>query len=394
MNRLLLSWLLLALPAWATTAPQQPAAVGDAGQTQAAAAAPARDPPTPAQVLAIPPALKALLRQQVSAPTASREERLQRLAAMIFDARGMGLQYDASATTTLDETWQQRRANCLAFTLLFVTLAREAGLQAQVQEVDQVVSWVEDAGVAYNVGHVNARVSFNGRHGTVDLDSTVLYGRGGPRPISDARALAHFYNNRGAAWMDAGDTDSARRHYQAALQQDPGFAAAWNNLGVLEARLGNRAQARTHFERALQLAPRNAAALTNASGLLHTLGQSRQAAVLQQRLQRVRRSDPFVQYLLGAQAERSGQLATAIGYYRRAVRLYDGAHQFHFGLARAYLLSGQLRAADSELQRAQALAGAPLQARYQAKRESLQRWRRQQAATATGTPRAPLQRAW
>ncbi len=61
--------------------------------------------------------------------------------------------------------WQHRRANCLAFTLLFVTLAREAGIQARVQEVGQVVSWYQDqdAGVVYSVGHVNAGVDVGGR---------------------------------------------------------------------------------------------------------------------------------------------------------------------------------------------------------------------------------------
>jgi hypothetical protein len=40
------------------------------------------------------------------------------------------------------------------------------------------------------------------------------------------------------------------------------------------------------------------------------------------------------------------------------VRLYDTAHQFHFGLARVYFLAGQLKRADRELLRAQELGGA------------------------------------
>lgn len=388
MSRLLLCCLLAAGQPQAFAALER-GLPATAAATTAAAPAVAddveRDPPTPEQVLAIPPALQAMLQQRVIDATSSREERLQRLTAMIFDQQGLNLQYDVQANTTLTGTWQQRRANCLAFTLLFVTLARQAGIQARVQEVDQVVSWFQDAGVVYSVGHVNAGVMVNGRHGTADLDRNVLYGRRGPQPISDARALAHFYNNRGAQRMEAGDSESARRYYAAALAQDGSFVPAWNNLGVLDTRLGHPAQARAHFDTALRLAPDNAAALANASALLQRTGYARQAAVLQQRLQRVRRSDPFVQYLLGAQAERGSDLSGAIHYYRRAIRLYDSAHPFHFSLARAYFLAGRTRAADAELQRAHALAGEPMQARYQAKLDSLQRWRRMQAM-----PRAPV----
>lgn len=105
-----------------------------------------------------------------------------------------------------------------------------------------------------------------------------------------------------------------------------------------------------------------------------------QAQALEQRLQSVQREDPFAQYMLGAEAERAGQLQQAIRYYRQAVRLYDTAHQFHFGLARVYFLAGQLKHADRELLRAQELGGAPQQARYQAKLDSLARWRAQQQA--------------
>lgn len=341
-------------------------------------------PPSPQQVLAIPPALSTLLHDRVIAPASGREDRLQRLVEMIFDRNGMDLQYDADATYTVAETWQHRRANCLSFTLLFVTLARAAGIQARVQEVERVASWYQDAGALYSIGHVNAGIEVNGRAGTVDLDRNVLYDRQGPRPISDARALAHFYNNRGAAHMEAGELAQARAAFGAALQQDPAFTATLNNLGVLEARQGRLQQALERYTAALRISPRHAPTLANASALLLRLGDTRQAARLQQRLQNVRQGDPFVQYMLGSQAERNGDMARAIRSYRRAVRLYGSAHQFHFALARAYFLDGQPGQADVQLRRALELGGASSQARYQDKLDSLQRWRLRQASARVG----------
>lgn len=338
--------------------------------------------PTPEEVFAIPADMHAMLQKQVIQRSYSREQRLQALVEMLFDQHGLDLQYDADATYTVSEIWQHRRANCLAFTLLFVTLAREAGIQARVQEVGRVVSWYQDqqAGVVYNVGHVNAGVDIGGRFGTVDLDRNVLYDRRGPVPVSRARALAHFYNNRGADQLAQGDLAGARAFLDASLAQDNTFAPAWNNLGVLAHRQGDNIEARQALDRSLQLDGRQNAALSNASALFRSLGMTAQAQALERRLESLKSEDPFTQYMLGTTAERAGQLDVAIRHYRRAVRLYDTAHQFHFGLARAYFLAGQLKRADHELLRAQELGGAPEQARYQAKLDSLARWRAQQQA--------------
>jgi len=337
--------------------------------------------PAPGQVLAVPQPLRQMLRERVMARHSGRGQRLQALVEMIFGTQALDLQYDPLATYTLAEIWQTRRANCLAFTLLFATLAREAGIQARVQEVDRVVSWYQDQnqGVVYSVGHVNVGVLVDGRSGTVDLDRNILYDRRGPQPISLDRALAHFYNNRGAERMTVGDTVGARAFFNAALAQAPEFAPTWNNLGVLDSRQGDLAGARAALETSLRLDARGDSALTNASVLYRRLGLVAQAQALERRLKAVQRDDPFAQYMAGASAERSGDLATAIRYYRRAVQLYDSAHQFHFGLARAYFLSGQMARADHELMRARALGGSSNAQRYQAKLDGLARLRTQQA---------------
>ncbi|MCF7751885.1 tetratricopeptide repeat protein [Bacillus subtilis subsp. subtilis] len=366
--------LLLVLSAPSASAAEPP---------PAPAASIAAAPPTPEQILAIPPGMQAMLKQRVIAPVYSREQRVQRLVHMIFDEDGMHLSYDPYATQTLTETWQNRRANCLSFTLMFVTLARAAGIDARVQEVAQVVTWYEDQGAIYNIGHVNAGVNLDGRIALVDLDRNVLYDRFGPQQIDQARALAHFYNNRGAMRMSDGDLGQARAYYLAALAQDPAFVAGWNNLGVLDARSGRLADAEHDYRTALQLKPRNAASLTNATALYRRLGDTRQAALLARRLQQVQRSDPFVQFRLGNEAEQRQDYAEAIRAYRRAVSLYGTAHQFHFGLARAYFLAGNNRRASVEMAKARDLAGTnadSLKSQYQAKLDSLHRLRQGTAA--------------
>ena len=376
-------WNSLALLALLALLAAAPAPVLAAPADTAAAQAPAVEPiPSPQQILAIPPDLRALLQERVIAPVSSRDQRLVRLVHLIFDEDAMHLEYDPYATHTLAETWKTHRANCLSFTLMFVTLARAAGIDARVQEVAQVVTWHQDQGVIYNVGHVNVGLNLNGRTAVVDLDRNVLYDRYGPRPITEQRALAHFYNNRGAEHMAEGDTAQARVYLDAALAMAPAFPAGWNNLGVLDTREGRLDQARKDYEQALQLQPRHAAALTNASALYRRLGDARRADVLAKRLEQVQKSDPFAQFRFGNEAEQRHDYAQAIAYYQQAVRLYSSAHQFHFGLARAYFLAGNTRRASLEMLRARDLAGEDadvLRATYQAKLDSLQKWRERTA---------------
>lgn len=362
--------------------PQRPAAVS-LPAVQVAAEPSLGTPPSADQILAIPPALRTLLQQRVIAATNSREQRLEKLVHLIFDPDGMHLEYDPYATHTLTETWETGRANCLSFTLLFVTLARAAGIDARVQEVAQVMTWYQDEGVIYSVGHVNAGVELNDRTAVVDLDRNVLYDRYGPRPITEQRALAHFYNNRGAQAMAAGDLPMARSYLKTALALSPEFTSGWNNLGVLDTREGRMPQARQDFETALRLQPRHAASLTNASRLYQRLGEPQLASQLAKRLQQVERKDPFAQFRMGNQAEERKDYAKAIHYYRQAIGLYGTAHQFHFGLARAYFLAGDNTRASQEMQRARDLAGedaSVLRAAYQAKLDSLKRWQKRTAA--------------
>ncbi|MDS9991946.1 tetratricopeptide repeat protein [Xanthomonas sp. A2111] len=366
------AWTAFALLAAASAAPppsMPPPHAAEAVQAEAPAAAPM---PTPEQILQLPPALHALLQQRIDRG-ADAEHRLQQLVALAFDANGLNLQYDPKATHSVAESYATRRVNCLSFTLLFVAMARDIGLQAQVQEVRRVLSWYEDGNALYNVGHVNAGVRVDSGRGSIDLDRSVLMDRRGPQPIADRRALAHYYNNRGAELMVDGDLDGARAHLAMALQMDPRFAGAWNNQGVLAMRDGDSAAAARDYAKALEIDPEHLPALSNAVGLARRLGDSTREAALQRQMEQVRQRDPFQQYLLGNEAERRQDYAAAIAYYRHALHLYDGAHLLYFALARAYLHSGDTRRATAALREAMAHADPATQPRYQGKLDALRR---------------------
>ncbi|TWH09023.1 MULTISPECIES: tetratricopeptide repeat protein [Pseudoxanthomonas] len=327
------------------------------------------------EVLEIPPDLRAMLQERVIARGGSREDRIERLAAMVLEVGGLALEYDNDRTRTVAETWRDRRANCLSFTLVFVALARAAGLEARVQEVGEVLAWYRDAGVIYGASHVNAGVRAGLRRYTLDVERNILAMRDRPRAIDDIRALAHFRNNRGAELMAAGDLEGARAQLEAALEADPEFVPALNNLGVLEQRAGNLDASAAALRAAWRLQPAHTATLSNLVNLYQRSGQAELAADFVARLEQVRRSDPFAQFVLALGCEEAGNYACAVTHYRNAIRLHGGQHAFHFGLARAYFLSGHPDLARREMARAAKLGDTDrVRAMYRRKLEHLEHW--------------------
>ena len=65
----------------------------------------------------------------------------------------------------------------------------------------------------------------------------------------------------GYAALVAGDLQTARRTYQAALTQDPFSVDALLGIATVDARLGNRDAARAYYRKVLEIDPRNATAL-------------------------------------------------------------------------------------------------------------------------------------
>lgn len=342
---LLLAAALSLSPAWAQAPPANSAAGLAEGQ------------PLPgASVVAIPAALEAQLKTQVIRLSASREKRLDALVNLVFSDTGYALQYDGTLTRTAAQSAAERRANCLSFSLLFVALARRAGIEAYVQETDHVLAW-QGGDALYGNGHVNVGVKVGMARKTVDIDRSVVSIRGMPRPISDERALSHFYNNRGAELMREGRLEAARAHFDESLKLTPAFVPALNNLGVLSMREGDYVQANQAYAAALKEDARHAPTLSNMVNLYRKTGDARRQHEFEARLFKVQRRDPFHQIILALGYEKSGAYADAAEHYRRAIRLKARDHFVYFGLARAYAHLGESARATEALMRARDAAG-------------------------------------
>lgn len=323
--------------------------------------------------MALPAVLRQRVADEVVAPSRSDAQRLQRLAQVMFGADGLGIEYREDATSTVEQAYLSREANCLTFTLLFIALAREAGLEVYPQEINETLAWHQEESTIYRSNHVNAGIRVGGRRYTVDVGSDSVIGRDPPERVSDRRLLSHFYSNRAASLMAQQELEDAARHMHIALQLDPGYANNWSNQGVLYLRQGQLDKARLAYRRALELDPAHSVALFNMLALVQRTGDAAGEAEYRRRLERAQARDPFHQFLLATDHERHGRHALAATHYRRAIQLHGREHRFHSALARVYLQLGQPELAERALRRAQALGGESWRSVYQQKLDGLAR---------------------
>ncbi|NKI34884.1 transglutaminase domain-containing protein [Wenzhouxiangella sp. XN79A] len=314
-------------------------------------------PLPPEEVLRLPPSWVERLERDVAGAALSPTGRVDRLVEFIATDGGLGFRYRATPTTDVAETIARGEGNCLSFTLLFISAARALGIDAYPREVRVPAAWREEAGLIVDVGHVNVGIDVPGLRRTVDFEPDYLLSQRLAAPyrgrrISDERALAHFYNNRAAELLAAGEPDAAADWAAQAIELDAGFAAALNTAGVIERRRGQPERAREHFLAALEVAADPASTLFNLVRLERAEGRPAAAAAHARRLEALRPADPWFLWSLGRFYESLDELARAADFHARAARLADSEHRFHASHARVLFALGRDEAAAEAMVRA------------------------------------------
>jgi Flp pilus assembly protein TadD len=326
---------------------------------------------SPSQVMALPPELKARLHEALGATRSSQKQRLDGLIRFVFAADGLDMRYREDATHSVAQSYARREANCVGFTLLFLALAREAGLDASPQGIRRTLAWRQDDRTLYRSNHVNVGVVLGARPHTVDFAIEPIIARDPPARISDRRLLAHYYNNLAMEALAIEDMPRAQRLMALSLELDPDYPPHWSNAGVVHLRHGNAAAAATAYAHALSLDAHEPSALFNLASLARRAGDTPAEAEFMRRLSRVQQDDPFHHFMQAINYERSGNDARAVDHYRKAIRLHGREPRFHAALAQAYYRIGDLRRASRALRHARALSTGTAREDYAAE---LDRW--------------------
>lgn len=288
------------------------------------------------------------------APLEAIRDPYRRLLSLIgaLEQRGLfSLDY-AEVTRTASATFHQRQGNCLSFTMLFVGLARAAGLKAVYQNVDVQPTWSNDGQVVI-ASHVNSIVetSFN-RATTVDFNIRDYRGAERSRRVGDQYALALFYTNLGAEAL-LQDNDAASLAYlREAARVYSKVPGLWVNLGVLYARHGQFEHAEASYLRALAINAGELSAIANLVRVYEALGQPERAAAYRGRAQKYRERNPYYHYATAVRAVEHQEFPTALTAIRRALRLKADEHEFYALRGEVLTALGRARDAQESFERA------------------------------------------
>ena len=314
-----------------------------------------------AELVALPSAddvfaLDATMQAFVAPFTGIRDQR-QRMFALINGMEELGmfsLDY-AEVTRTAKEAFHDRQGNCLSFTMLFIGLARAAGLTATYQSVAVPPTWSNDGQVVI-ASHVNAVVrTGRGDETTVDFNIRAARSDAHSRRVSDQYALALFYTNLGAEALVRSDHAASLAYLREAARVHSATAGLWVNLGVLYARYGRFEHAAAAYLRALEIDRHEESALANLVIAYEALGRAELAADYREQVRSYRERNPYYHYALATRAYEQEQFADALMSLRRALRLKNDDHEFYTLRGQTLTALGRSRDARHNFNRAREL---------------------------------------
>jgi len=182
--------------------------------------------------------------------------------------------YERTADFSAQEIfYSTHRANCLAFTHLFISLARSAGIRAHYVDV-QFEEQIKGNEVVISNHHICAGIYDGAEFFLIDFDPNPQKNYRLFRLIDDIEALANHYNNIAINQLTQTHDSQmeALKILDVTLKIQPDFTRAINNKGAILSLLGYNTKATACFRRAVELKPNMPEANSNLSGILLKTG--------------------------------------------------------------------------------------------------------------------------
>lgn len=268
--------------------------------------------------------------------------------------------YEPYANLSAREVFTEKRGNCLAYTNLFIALAREVGLDASYQLVEVPPDYDSVNGMVVLNKHVNAKVHDTPRRGSVTVEFSEEFASGihDRRVVDDQFALALHYNNLAFSDDMAGDERGAFVYLKKAIELTPHNPDLWTNLGVFHARRGHFDHAVASYRRALEHDAYHSAAVRGLANAYGALGQADNARFYQRRVAHSRVRDAYTYYTLAQRAYQAERPSESLELVSEAIRLHRKDHRFHTLQGEVHDLLGNTVAANESYKRARGFARA------------------------------------
>lgn len=323
-------------------------------------------------ILEIDDGMREFLQRHVI-PYKTKTAKVSNLLRAVLSPGVLGLKYDDSQTKTAVGAFQSQRANCLAFSNLFVALAREAGLRAYYQDVLVAPEWELESGSMTLRRHVNVKIKISRQYDqVVDISraqNNVL--RLESSKLSDDQAFAQYYNNRSIDFLHLKNYKQSFLYARKALMLDPKAAFVWSNLGVILSRVKKIEHAEAALLKAVDLNSEEQAALSNLASMYRAQGDLAAANYYDQLVKRYRAKNPYYLLLAARDAFHNNDYDTAMDMLRKALQLKQDEALLHELKSRTHMALGERLGAIKSLQKAIEVAETVSQQRQYGERLEL-----------------------
>jgi Flp pilus assembly protein TadD len=285
------------------------------------------------------------------------ERKLELLLLALVDDEGLELEYEAGYTGTAREVFENHRANCLAFTSLFVGLARELGVPVFYLDVEDIEKFEKEGDLVVVSGHVSAGYGLARDLRVLDFAAAPQRGNKYRRAhrISDMTALSLYHSNRGAELLRSGKEREALVWLKKAVALDPEFARPYINYGVALRRTGDLAGAEAAYRKALELDPGAVSAYQNLASVLRAQHRGQEAEELIALTAQIGNRNPYSYLALGDLSFSHRRYEEARRFYRKALRLYRDSAEPYAALGLVSFATGDSGDAERWLKKALAI---------------------------------------
>jgi len=315
------------------------------------------DMTTPEQVFELSPEMKAYA-ARIRASLNGKSKH-QALYEALYHRDQLRLEYDSEITRTASEAFAARAGNCMSLVIMTAAFARELGLEVQFQRITSEDTWSRSGSLYFSSGHVNlvlsrpksesARFYDTAQYVTIDFlpppDAELMP----TETISERTVVAMYMNNRAAESLVQGKLDEAYWWSRSAIEYEPGFLMGYNTLSTIYQRHGDVKMAESTLRFAHQHDPLNTVILFNLAEITNALGKTEESAKFKAELARLEPYPPFYFFHIGQKAMADGDYQKARSMFVREVQRAPYYHEFHFWLAKASFLLGNLKEADRHM---------------------------------------------
>ena len=293
----------------------------------------------------------------------SEDEQVYALLKAIVSPDKLALKFDASQTFTARETFEKRRANCLSFTIMIVSMLNYLGIHADYNEVDIPPVWnLQNDNTFVLNQHVNAIVMLPaGRRKALDINMPEYSLYYPQRKVDERLIEALFYNNRGIESFLTGDVIQAYRYTRKAISLAPELPVVWTNLATLYRHEGKFDDAEVAIRVALEIDPDNLIAISTAERNYRDLHEMQLSRQFRQRATAFREKNPYYRYSLARSEVLTGDYDAALKNIHAAIRMNKLEHRFFFLQGVIYKALKEENEADASFRKALQLALDPRQ---------------------------------